>query len=87
MVDPSSEMSIRHQCALFGLNRSTYYRPKRGESEQNLLLMQQIDKIHLVEPTFGVLRMQDELKEKGYSVNVKRVRREMRKMCIQVLYP
>lgn len=87
MIDPSNGMSIRHQCKLFGLNRSTYYRPKRGESEQNLLVMHQIDKIHLVEPTFGVLRMQDALKEKGYSVNVKRVRRLMRKMGIEVLYP
>ena len=87
MVESTVNLSVRHQCQLLGLNRSSYYAPVQGESALNLELMRQIDRINLEEPSFGVLRMQDALKEQGYFVNVKRVRRLMRKMCIQTIYP
>ena len=87
MVDGTANLSVRHQCQLLGLNRSSYYAPVQGESALNLELMRRIDRINLAEPSFGVLRMQDALKEQGYHVNVKRVRRLMRKMCIQTIYP
>src|SRR5690606_2846009 len=37
--------------------------------------------------TLGVLGMQDELSEKGLDYNVKRIRRLMRKMAIEPIYP
>jgi len=49
--------------------------------------MELMDRIHLKYPTFGVLRMQDELEEKGFKVNVKRIRRLRNKMGIQTIYP
>lgn len=49
--------------------------------------MRLIDEIHLEEPTFGVLRLQDELEERGYKVNVKRIRRLRNKMGIKTIYP
>ncbi|EIM73453.1 integrase catalytic subunit [Nitritalea halalkaliphila LW7] len=49
--------------------------------------MRLIDEHHLECPTKGVLQMQDYLKDMGFHVNEKRVRRLMRKMGIEVLYP
>jgi putative transposase len=49
--------------------------------------MRQIDALILEDPTLGALGMTDELSEYGYEVNVKRIRRLMRLMGIQVLYP
>ncbi|WP_169308962.1 IS3 family transposase [Weeksella virosa] len=38
-------------------------------------------------PSFGVLRIKNELEEVGYQVNYKRIRRLMKKMGIEVIYP
>ena len=58
-----------------------------GESEENLALMRQIDQFFLADPTLGVLGMQDELRDHGMSFNEKRIRRLMRKMCLEAIYP
>lgn len=49
--------------------------------------MKAIDKINLKYPSFGALRIKNELEEQGFKVNVKRIRRLMKKMSIEVIYP
>ena len=49
--------------------------------------MKAIDKINLKYPSFGALRIKNELEEQGFNVNVKRIRRLMKKMSIEVIYP
>ncbi len=49
--------------------------------------MKILDKRILDKPTHGVLRMQDFLRQQGYEVNEKRVRRLLRKMGITAIYP
>ena len=45
MIEPKHpELSIRRQCELVGLNRSTYYWQPAGETALKLALMEQIDK-------------------------------------------
>lgn len=83
----SKTLSIRRQCELLEINRSTLYYSPRGESELNLELMRVIDKLMLNDPTLGVIGMTDELSEHGYHVNVKRVRRLMRLMGLEAIYP
>lgn len=84
----NTELSITQQCVLLGLPRSTYYYiPNRGESEENIALMNEIDKIYIDKPFYGYPRMTDELHEKGYHVNHKRVKRLMRLMGIQAVTP
>lgn len=69
------------------LNRTTlYYKPK-GESEENLLIMQEMDKYYLEHPTAGVLTMVNMLLLLGIVANPKRVRRLMRKMNLCAIYP
>ena len=48
MVERDSQLSIRRQCTLLGVNRSMFYYVLSGESEENLELMSILDKIHFV---------------------------------------
>ena len=74
------DISIRRQCELIELNRSTYYYAPAGESEFNLHLMRLIDEQYLKTPFYGWPRMTAYLQRKGYAVNHKRVRRLMQIM-------
>lgn len=87
MIGKDKELSIRRQCELLDVNRSTVYYTPRGEREENLHIMRLLDERHLDHPTHGVLQMQDFLFILGLVVNVKRVRRLMRKMGITAHYP
>jgi putative transposase len=49
--------------------------------------MRKMDEHYLEHPTAGVLRMQDFLFLLGFTVNVKRVRRLLRKMGLMAIYP
>jgi putative transposase len=81
------EISVRRQCELLGLNRSSlYYEPAR-ESEYNLMLMRQIDEQYTRTPFYGWPRMTAHLRRLGYLVNHKRVQRLMHLMGLQALYP
>ncbi len=78
MVEPKhKKLSQRKQCKLLTVSRSSLYFKPLGESDLNLQLMKEIDKIHLKHPSFGVIRMVNELEETGCKVNPKRVRRLM----------
>lgn len=90
LIDKTAKVvSIRRQCELLDLNRSGLYYQAKSESQANLALMRRIDEIVLRQPSFGVLRIQDALKDEGYTprVNVKRIRRLVRKMGIEAIYP
>ena len=81
-------MSIKKQCKLLAVPRSSYYhRPKRKVSLLDELLMQAMDRIYMEEPTYGSRRIRDELGKLGYRVSRKRVQRLMRVMGIEPIYP
>jgi putative transposase len=82
-----SKLSVRHQCILLDINRSGVYYEAKGENEANLSLMSLMDQLFLEDPTLGVLGMQDELDDHGRWVNEKRIRRLLRKMGIEPIYP
>jgi len=81
------EFSVREQCELLGLNRSTVYYTPAGESQENLCLMRRIDEQFLKTPFYGSRRMTVWLQTQGLEVNRKRVRRLMRLMDIEAVYP
>lgn len=88
LVDKNhKELAIRRQCKLLSINRSSLYYKPLGESESNIFLMEKMDKLFLSDPTLGVLGMQDELEEIGIKAGVKRIRRLLRKMGIDPIYP
>lgn len=88
MIEPNHpELSTRRQCELIGLNRATYYYQPATETELNLKLMRLIDKQYTRTPFYGWPRMTAYVRRQGYQVNHKRVRRLMRKMGLEAIYP
>lgn len=78
---------MRRQCELLGLNRSSlYYEPAR-EAGEALRLMRLIDELYTACPFYGSRRMTAWLIEQGEEVNRKRVRRLMRVMGLEAIYP
>jgi putative transposase len=57
LVEPSAELSVRKQCELLEINRSSLYYKPIGESSENLQLMRIIDRLFIEDPTLGVLGM------------------------------
>lgn len=87
LVESNHHLSIRRQAELLTVSRSSLYYKPVGESVVNLHLMQVMDKLFTDDPTLGVLGMQDELAELGLDYNAKRLRRLLRKMGIDPIYP
>lgn len=87
MIQRNHEIPIYRQCELLGLSKSAYYYGSRGESALNLELMRLIDEIYTKWPFYGVLRITKELQRREYNVNEKRVRRLMRKLGLEAVYP
>lgn len=88
MIEPGhAELSIRRQCELLGLSRSTWHYEPATESADNLRLMRLLDEQYLRRPYYGSRRMQLWLRGQGEQVNRKRVQRLMRKMGLEAIYP
>jgi putative transposase len=88
MVAPDHpSLSVRRQCELIGLCRSSYYREPMSETEENLELMRLIDEEYTRHPFFGSRKMRDYLIRQGYQVNRKRVQRLMQLMGLRSIAP
>ena len=88
MVDTNnSQLSIRRQCELLGLNRASYYHEPATETIENLKLMRRIDEQYLKTPFFGSRRMAIVLANEGEEVNRKRVKRLMGLMGLEAIHP
>jgi len=81
------QLSIRQQTQILGLNRSSLYYNPIGISQYNILLMHLLDEHYTKTPFYGVEKMTIFLNEIGHHVNVKRVRRLLRKMGLMAIYP
>jgi putative transposase len=80
-------LTVGRQCELVGLSRSSlYYRPAPREA-YNESLMRLMDRQYLRTPFYGVPRMTAYLRRLGHRVNPKRVRRLMRRMGLEAIYP
>ena len=87
LVEPNAPLSMRWQCELLGVNRSSlYYEPVEPDGEQ-LALMRRMDELHLKHPFFGSRMMTQTLKAEGSAVNRKRVQRLMRLMGLESTAP
>lgn len=86
-VEANDVLSMRRQCELLAINRSTLFYEPKPESQDNLRLMRLIDELYLKRPYYGSRRMTEALKREGHEVNRKRVQRLMRLMGIEAIYP
>ena len=78
---------MARQCALLGLARSSWYAQPGGESPENREVMRLLDEQYTRTPFYGVARMTAWLRTQGQAVNPKRVRRLLRLMGLEALYP
>ncbi len=88
MIEPNHDtLSIRKQCQLVGLSRSTYYYRPVGPSEAHLTLQRRVDEIYTDYPFYGARRMVAQLKQEGYQVGRKKLRRIYQELGLEAVYP
>ena len=88
MIDPRHKrLSIRRQCELLDLPRSTFYYLPAAESIENLEFMRLLDEQYLKTPFWGSRNMTTWLRHEGHTINRKRVQRLMRLMGLEGLAP
>jgi putative transposase len=80
-------LSLRRQCAVLGLARSSLYYQPVLESAGDLQLMRLRDEQYMATPFYGVRRITAWLRRQGYGVNHKRVARLMRQIGVEAIYP
>jgi putative transposase len=86
--DGHPQLSLRRQCDLLGLCRSSLYYEPAAEATENLRLMRLIDAEYTAHPFYGSRKMTAWLRKvQGESVNRKRVQRLMRVMGLEAIYP
>jgi len=79
-------LSLRKQCELLSVPRSSLYYAPIPEKPENLKMMSLMDKHLTVHPTEGVVSMVDWLQEQGYPVGPKRIRRMFKLMGHDTIY-
>lgn len=80
-------LSLNERLDLSGVSKTAFYYSPIPETDENLLLMEQIDRIFTEHPYYGSRRMTAVLSKMGHSVNRKRIIRLMRQMGIEAIYP
>ena len=87
-IEPGhKQITIYRQCELLGLSRSSLYYKPCGDSQYNEQLMRLLDEQYIETPFYGIDKMTEWLRRKGHYVNHKRVRRLMRQMGLEAVYP
>ena len=86
MVSKDHKLSVRRQCVLLTLARSTLYYQPKGESAENLRFMEIIDKQFLETPWYGSRQMARYMKRNNHKCGRHRVRRLMRLMRLVPIY-
>ncbi len=80
-------LSVDRQCELLGLARSTFYYASVRDATEDLALMRLLDEEYTRHPFYGVRRMTLWLQDGGWPVGLKRVRRLLRLMGLEAIYP
>ena len=86
LVSPDPRLSLRHQCELLELCRSSYYYAACPETPENLALMRRLDELHLEHPVYGSRKLRVLLIWEGIRINRKRVVRLLQVMGIEAIY-
>ena len=83
----NDSISVTRQSSLLSLHRSSIYYQPRSEDAENLEVMRFLDEQYFSTPFYGVERLFALLVLKGYRINRKRLRRLLRLVGWQTLYP
>jgi len=87
MIQPRYKgLSVRKQCEILMVPRSSLYYQPIAEKPENVKMMNIMDRHLLTHSTEGVVSMVDMLRDMGYPVGPKRIRRLFKLMNHQTLY-
>jgi putative transposase len=87
MIEENQDViSVRRQCELLGVARSNIYYTAT-KNQQDTVLANEIHDIWRKMPFYGYRRITAELHRRNYEINHKKVRRLMKEMGIEALYP
>jgi putative transposase len=78
--------SLRRQCELLSLNRSSLYYEPRPESDMNDQLMKRLDELYTAWPFLGYRKLTQIFNNEGWRVNRKRILRLRQLMGLEALY-
>jgi putative transposase len=88
MIDPSDKkLSIRKQAKLLDVNRNRLSPRSSKTSDEDLKIMSVMDALYLECPFYGQRSFRENLRDHGYNIGRKRIRRLMRVMGIEALVP
>ncbi len=79
-------LSLRRQCEVLSISRSSFYHTPKGESPETLVLMRRIDELFMKYPFYGSRQMARQLRREGVRAGRHRVRRLMRLMGLAAIY-
>lgn len=86
MIDRKRALSVKRQCELVGISRSTAYYKPAEVSAADLELMRRMDELHMEFVYAGSRKMRSLLKREGYEIGRRHTGTLMRKMGIAALY-
>ena len=81
------EYSIRKQCLLLGINRSSWYYKPVPLSERDQQLMNLLDEQYTKTPFYGVRNMTTYLHTQGYTIGRDHTRTLLRRMGLSAIFP
>jgi len=89
LLDTKLNMSMNKQCKLLQINKSTlYYQPKKPFSTgKEIKLLDAVNNIYSDFPYYGYRRITKQLQLDGFNVGKKLVKKAMKYMGIEALYP
>jgi putative transposase len=88
LISPNSEISVKKQCELLEINRtSVYYTAAIADMEREELIKSRLDYWHTKMCYLGVRRLRAKLKEDGLQIGRKLIGRYMEEMGIYCIYP
>ena len=86
-INPDAELSVRRQCALLGVTRSSVYHSPVGITASRLALMHAVDGLYTEYPFYGSRRIMVTLRKQGHTVNRKAVQGAMRYLGLAAVGP
>ena len=88
LIDENDDIySVRMQCQILGLNRSSWYYTPAPLSEEDQKLMDLLDAQYTKTPFYGVRNMTVYLRKLGYTIGKDHTRTLLRKMGLVALFP
>lgn len=88
MIDVNfADLSVRSQCELLRLNRSSYYYEAIGDEQKDQNIANRIYEIWLQYPFYGYRKIKAVLRREGIIINHKKVQRLMNNMDLAAIFP